>query len=119
VAHARRFIRDVEPRGDLPAGPLIDELVRDSHLLTSEHTLAHWPEELYLPGPMVDRTNWEQWEALGKKRWRDRALAVIDERLEAYEEEPLEPALHEDIQEMFRRTCHERDVVLPALTEAR
>ena len=43
-------------------GPLaehLEELVRDKHLLTAEHTLEHWPEELYLPGPMVDRTNWE------------------------------------------------------------
>ncbi|MFN8573380.1 MAG: trimethylamine methyltransferase family protein, partial [Gemmatimonadaceae bacterium] len=52
VAHAQRFIRPVEVKDDLPAMPLMDELVRDKHLLMSEHTLAHWPEELYLPGPM-------------------------------------------------------------------
>ena len=117
VAHARRFVRPVEVREDLPAAPLMEELVRDKHLLTSEHTLAHWPEELYLPGPMVDRTNWDQWEAQGSQRWRERALAVIDETLAAYEEPPLDPKLHADIREMFRRTCSDPGVALPKLPE--
>ena len=119
VAHAKRFIRPVEVRDDLPTAGLLDELVRDKHLLTSEHTLEHWPEELYLPGPMVDRTNWDQWESQGSRHWRQRALEVIDETLAAYEEEPLAPALHKEIQDLFRSTCNEKDVVLPALEEDR
>jgi trimethylamine--corrinoid protein Co-methyltransferase len=118
VAHAKRFVRPVEVRGDLPAAELMDELVRDKHLLTSEHTLEHWPQELYLPGPMVDRSNWDQWQAQGSKRWRDRALEMVEETLAAYEEEPLAPSLHAEIQQMFRRTCLEPDVVLPGLEEA-
>jgi trimethylamine--corrinoid protein Co-methyltransferase len=118
VAHAKRFVRPVEVRGDLPASELLDELVRDKHLLTSEHTLEHWPDELYLPGPMVDRTNWDQWSAQGSKDWRHRALEAIEETLASYEEEPLAPAMHSEIQDLFRRTCQEKDVVLPALEEA-
>ncbi len=113
VAHARRFVRPVEVKEDLPSAALLDELVRDKHLLTSEHTLTHWPDELYLPGPMVDRTNWDQWQEQGSKSWRQRALEVVDEALAAYEEPPLDSALHKDIQEMFRRTCSEPGVVLP------
>jgi trimethylamine---corrinoid protein Co-methyltransferase len=113
VAHAKRFVRPLEVREDLPAQPLIDELVRDKHLLTSEHTLEHWPQELYLPGPMVDRTNWDQWEAQGSRDWRARALEVIDETLASYEEPPLDPKLHREIQDLFRRTCQEPDVQLP------
>jgi trimethylamine--corrinoid protein Co-methyltransferase len=119
VAHAKRFTRPVEAKGDLPAAELMDELVRDKHLLTSEHTLEHWPDELYLPGPMVDRTNWDQWESQGSRNWRRRALDLIDEKLAAYEEEPLEPALHAEIQQLFRTTCTEKDVVLPALESER
>src|SRR5262245_469123 len=118
VAHARRFVRPVEVKGDLPAGALLDELVRDKHLLTSEHTLEHWPEELYLPGPMVDRTNWDQWQTQGSKDWRQRALEVIDETLSATEEEPLDVKLHQQIQDLFRRTCKEEGVVLPAFEAA-
>jgi trimethylamine--corrinoid protein Co-methyltransferase len=117
VAHAKRFVRPVEIREDLPAIDLIAELVRDQHLLMSEHTLAHWPTELYLPGPMVDRTSWDQWSEQGSHDWRDRANAVIDETLAAYEVEPLERRIHDEIQSLFRSTCREANVVLPALTE--
>jgi trimethylamine--corrinoid protein Co-methyltransferase len=113
VAHALRFVRPVMPRGDLPAGPLMEELVRDKHLLTSEHTLEHWPEELYLPGPMVDRTNWDQWETQGSRDWKARAQEGIEERLSSYEEEPLPAATHTEIRALFKATCKEPDVPLP------
>jgi trimethylamine--corrinoid protein Co-methyltransferase len=117
VAHAQRFVRPVEVREDLPAAGLLEELVREKHLLTSEHTLAHWPEELYLPGPMVDRTNWDQWADQGSRDWRARANEVVDETLAAYEVEPLAPELHREIQDLFLRTGKEEGVSLPAFTE--
>ncbi len=113
VAHAQRFIRPVEVRGDLPTLELIEELVREKHLLTAEHTLEHWPEELYLPGPMVDRSNWDQWEEQGSRDWRRRALDTIDETLGRYEEPPLDPALDADIRDLFLRTCDAPGLVLP------
>lgn len=117
VAHAQRFVRPVEVRDDLPTLALIEELVRDQHLLMSEHTLAHWPTELYLPGPMVDRTNWDQWAEQGSNDWRARANSVIEETLSAYDVEPLEDRVHDEIHAMFRGTCAESNVVLPSLTE--
>jgi trimethylamine--corrinoid protein Co-methyltransferase len=115
VAHALRFVRPVEVRGDLPAAGLIDELVREKHLLMAEHTLERWPDELYLPGPMIDRTNWDQWQEQGARTWRDRALAAIDETLAAYEVPPLEERLHREIRSLLLRKGEARDVVLPAV----
>jgi trimethylamine:corrinoid methyltransferase-like protein len=68
---------------------------------------------------MVDRTNWDQWESQGSRDWRARALEVVDETLAAYEEEPLPRKLHDEIQAMLRRTCHEEVTALPALEGAR
>lgn len=117
VAHAKRFIRPVVVREDLPSAELISELVRDKHLLTSEHTLQYWQDELYLPGPMVDRTNWDQWEDQGSHDWRARSNQIIDELLASYEVEPLDQKIHTEIHELFRRTCKEPGVVLPSFTE--
>ena len=118
VAHAKRFVRPVEVKDDLPAAELLAELVRDKHLLTSEHTLARWPEELYLPGPMVDRTNWDQWSEQGSRDWRARANQVIDETLASYEVEPLPEKQHAEIRAMFEKTCREEEAfTLPALVE--
>ena len=118
VAHAKRFVRPVEVREDLPTGELIAELVRDRHLLTSEHTLAHWPDELYLPGPTLDRTNWDQWAEQGSRDWHARVNEVIDETLAAYEVEPLEQRIHGEIQQLIRSTCSDPGAVLPAFTES-
>ena len=87
---------------------------QDEH--SSEHTLEHWPEELYLPGPMVDRTNWDQWAEQGSRDWRQRAREVIAEKLANYEEPPLDEAVHAEIRRLFTSTCKEPDVALPALS---
>jgi trimethylamine--corrinoid protein Co-methyltransferase len=114
VAHAKRFARPVEVRDDLPTQPLIDELVESKHLMMSEHTLEHWPEELYQPGPMIDRTNWDQWRADGEKTFRDRAAEVIAECISNYDVEPVEPKIHTEIRNLFQRTANDKDVRLPA-----
>jgi hypothetical protein len=48
---------------------------------------------------------------------RARPNDVIDETLAAYEVEPLGAQVHAEIQDLFRRTCQEEDVTLPAPTE--
>jgi trimethylamine--corrinoid protein Co-methyltransferase len=113
VAHAKRFVRPVEIRDDLPTQPLIDELVASKHLMMSEHTLEHWPEELYLPGTMIDRTNWDQWRMEGEKTFRDRAADVIAENISNYDLEPLPEKLHSEIRNLFQRTANDKDVRLP------
>jgi trimethylamine--corrinoid protein Co-methyltransferase len=114
VAHAKRFIRPVEVRDDLPTQPLIDELVTTKHLMMSEHTLEHWPEELYLPGNMIDRTNWDQWRGDGEKTFRDRAADAISESLSNYDLEPLDSKLHSEIRNLFTTTANDKDVRLPS-----
>lgn len=115
AAHAHHFTRDVEVKGDLPTRPLLEELVAENHLLTAEHTLEHWPSELYLPGPMVDRTNWDQWEMQGSKDYRERAGEIIETALEDYESAPIDPRLDAEIRELFASTCNTPDPDLPGL----
>jgi trimethylamine:corrinoid methyltransferase-like protein len=63
---------------------------------------------------MIDRTNWDQWKEQGRKGFRERAAEVIDELLDDYEVDPLEPKLHEEIRELFEKTAKDSDVELPA-----
>ena len=114
AAHAHRLARPLEVKDDLPTSGLIEELLQENHLLTAEHTLEHWPHELYLPGSMVDRTNWDQWEMQGSKDWRQRAAEMIDEILDDYDGEPLEDAVHTEIRELFVKTCNVENVELPS-----
>ena len=114
VGHVKHFLRPVEVKDDLPTGPLIDELLADNHLLTSEHTLERWPTELYLPGSLVDRTNREQWEMQGELTLPDRAQEKIAELLDDYETEPVDEAYHAEVRDLLTSTCHTEGVELPA-----
>ncbi len=81
---ALHFVREIKPQDDLPITSLVDDLMRDDHLITSPHTLQHWPQELYLTDPIVDRENREAWESAGSKKLYDRACEQVDIRLANY-----------------------------------
>ncbi len=115
AAHAHRYARPIEVKDDLPTRPLLELLLEENHLLTAEHTLEHWPTELYLPGPMIDRTNWDQWQLQGSKDYRARANQLIDEALDDYDTAPLDPALDAEMRHLFASTCQDPDAVLPEL----
>lgn len=113
AAHAHRLVRPVEIQEDLPAGPLLRQLLEENHLLTAEHTLEHWPQDLYLPGPMIDRTNWDQWEMNGSKAFKERAAETIDAALDDYDVPAIDPALHGEIRRLFETTCLTEGTQLP------
>ena len=58
--------------------------MKDDHLITAEHTLEHWPQELYLTDPVIDRTNRESWEESGSVQLYERACEQVEKRLASY-----------------------------------
>ena len=81
---ALHFVREIEPMEDLPSSDLVEHLMRDDHLITAEHTLKHWPQELYLTDPVIDRLNRETWEEAGSMNLYDRACEQVELRLANY-----------------------------------
>ena len=81
---ALRFVREIRVAEDLPVDALIDQLMADQHLIMADHTMAHWPTELYLPSVIVDRDNRENWLKAGGKDTYQRAVAEVERRLAAY-----------------------------------
>jgi trimethylamine---corrinoid protein Co-methyltransferase len=61
------FVRDLSVVEDLPTQTLVADLLANDHLITSPHTLSHWPQELYLTAPVIDRENRETWEKAGPR----------------------------------------------------
>lgn len=84
-AQALRFVRETEVQEDLPTADLVRELLENDHLITAEHTLKHWPEELYLPDRVTDRESRETWEERGATSLYDRACESVDQRLAQYQ----------------------------------
>jgi trimethylamine---corrinoid protein Co-methyltransferase len=114
---ALRFVREVRVAEDLPVGALIDQLMADQHLIMAEHTMAHWPTELYLPSSIVDRDNRENWMKAGGKDTYQRAIDEVDRRLAAYRPVSTDPAVDVELQRIIRSGL-EAQTSLPDLPPA-
>jgi len=49
-----RLLEGIQPREDFPALPLLQELLRDKHLLIADHTRRYLRSEIAFPGPTID-----------------------------------------------------------------
>ena len=81
---ALHFVREFAPKEDLPTIDLVRHLLEEQHMLTAEHTLKYWPQELYLPSHVIDRDNRENWMRVGSLTLEQRANAEVEKRLAAY-----------------------------------
>lgn len=90
---ALHFVREIKVLDDLPTGSLVNELIQEDHLITSPHTLKHWPKELYLTKAITDRENRENWEEAGSKTLYQRACEEVEEGLASYTPIETDPAV--------------------------
>ena len=109
---ALHLVRELKPKEDLPTLELVQELLAEQHMITAGHTMKYWPEELYLPGPVIDRSNHENWARSGSKTLDQRTRAEVEERLAAYEPVENEPAIDGELRRIIRSGLEE-DVQLP------
>jgi trimethylamine--corrinoid protein Co-methyltransferase len=81
----KRMIQGIEPKEDFPSLPRFEELIAEQHLLISDHTRKYLREEIYFPGPVIDRANRSRWQEEGSTRLRDRARSEVNRMLGAWE----------------------------------
>jgi trimethylamine--corrinoid protein Co-methyltransferase len=94
------FCREIQVLDDLPTSELVADLMRDDHLITSPHTLKHWPGELYLTDPVFDRENRETWEKAGSPDLVTRATDEVERRLAAYQPIETDPAIDQAMRDI-------------------
>jgi trimethylamine--corrinoid protein Co-methyltransferase len=111
---ALHFIREFGVRDDIPTLDLVRHLLSEKHLLTAEHTLKHWPQELYLPGPTFDRLSRESWVKEGGKELHHRVRDEVERRLAAYISPPLDPAIEAELVRLIQSGLT-TDAPLPAI----
>jgi trimethylamine---corrinoid protein Co-methyltransferase len=101
---ALRLVQGIEPKEDFPARPRFEELLSEKHLLISDHTLRHIKEEIFFPGPVIDRARRTRWEQQGSPTLEERAHREVERLLASYRE----PALpKETVSEVRRLMEHE------------
>ncbi len=114
AAHALFLVREMEIVEDVPLDDFVSTVRNEGHVLTWEHTLKHWPEHLYLPGPALDRTNRDQWGKLPEAMRSEpgRLQHLVEEAIAAYEGPPVDEARHMEMRRILQSAVGE-DVSLP------
>ena len=84
-----RMVKGIEPREDFPSLPRFEELLKDGHLLISKHTRKYVKEEIYFPGPVINRANNARWTEEGSSTMDDRAHHEVERLLLNYQPSSL------------------------------
>jgi len=112
---ALHLARDVQPQDDLPTLELVRDLLDEQHLITAEHTMTHWPQELYLPGSVIDRDNRENWQKAGQSTLEQRAYNEVERRLAAYEPIETDAKVDAEMRRLIRAGMVDGERPLPPI----
>jgi trimethylamine--corrinoid protein Co-methyltransferase len=82
---AKRMLEGVTPKEDFPAQPLMEELMREQHLLIADHTRRYLKEEICFPGPVIDRANRSRWREEGSRTLGERATDEVERLVSEHE----------------------------------
>ncbi len=92
-----RMIKGIEPKEDFPSIPLFEEMLREQHLLISDHTRKYLKEEIYFPSPVIDRANRSRWKEEGGLTINERARLEVKRLMDEYEPVRLSDDLLKDL----------------------
>ena len=81
----QRMVSGIEPKEDFPSIPRFEELLSEGHLLISDHTRRYLREEVYFPGPAIDRANRSRWQEEGGTSLRARAHREVERIIGKYQ----------------------------------
>lgn len=98
---ALHFCREIHPLDDLPSQHLVDHLMKEGHLITDPQTLEHWPRELYLTDPVIDRTTRDTSDKSKGPDLLTRACEQVESRLAAYQPFETDPAVDKAMRELI------------------
>jgi len=80
----KRMTNGIEPKEDFPSLTRFEELLSEGHLLISDHTRKYLSEELYLPGPVINRANRPRWIEEGESTLGERAANEVKRIVSEY-----------------------------------
>ena len=81
----QRMLEGIEPKEDFPSLPIFEELLKEQHLLISDHTRRYLKEEIYFPSPVIDRANRSRWKEEGGFTLGERARKEVGKHIGEYE----------------------------------
>ncbi len=80
----KRMVKGITEKEDFPSIPIFEELLREKHLLISDHTRKYLKTEHYFPGPVINRANLQRWKEEGSLTLKERAHSQVEKIVQDY-----------------------------------
>lgn len=104
ISMVKRILRGIPVNDDSKALNVMADVGPGGHFLEHDHTYKRFKTEIWRPD-LINRQNWEDWNAAGAKRFGERVNERVREILEA----DTEPLLDEKMYKELRRVCELAD----------
>ncbi|NQS92167.1 MAG: trimethylamine methyltransferase family protein [Chloroflexi bacterium] len=95
----KRILRGIPVTDDSRALHVIEEIGPGGHFLAHDHTFERFKSEIWSP-KLVDRQNFEGWEASGSKTHRQRVHEKVMEILDREEEPLLDKKMYKELKKV-------------------
>lgn len=93
MEYVKRVLRGFEVDNEKVAADVVGEVGPGGNFLAEEHTVRHFRDELWLPGPAWTRESWDGWQNQGCSSMADRAASEVNRILDTHEVEPIDDDL--------------------------
>jgi trimethylamine---corrinoid protein Co-methyltransferase len=97
MAYVKRITRGFEINPETLATDVIRAVGPAGSFLAEEHTVKHFRQELWPPGPAWTRQGYSEWEQGGRTSMRDRMVSEITRVLSKHQVPPIEDQLAGEI----------------------
>ncbi len=97
AAYVGRVVRGFNIDSETLAAEVVGRVGPGGNFLAEEHTVRHFREELWMPGPAWTRQSWDGWENAGSKSMAERVREQVQTLLATHEVEPLDEKLAGEI----------------------
>ena len=98
-----RLIKGITPKDDFPALPIFEELLKEKHLLIADHTMKYRHEEIFFPGPAIDRANRQRWQQDGAMDLWARLNNEVKKLLKSYQPSTLPEATKKELVKLMEK----------------
>ena len=98
---AKRLLSGINTSDEALSVDLIKEVGHEGKFLSHRHTLKWFPQEQFIPTPVIDRSTRREWNDQGQKSCRQRVKDIIPKMLENYRGKTIEPEIEEKLNDIM------------------
>jgi len=108
MAYVKRIVRGFEITPETLATDVVHAVGPGGNFLAEMHTIQHFRQEIWLPGPAWTRQTWDGWESEGCTSMGERAWMEVKRILATHQSEPIDEALAREIDHIVE--CARREL---------